>query len=45
MDLEIILKGVLTFQFDVFFKEIYYTESIYSMYKGKLRNYSLNQLE
>jgi len=45
-DLEIILKWVLTFQFDVFFFfKIYYTESIYSVYKDKLQNCSLNQFK
>jgi len=29
----------------LYFKEIYCTESIYSMYKGKLQNCSLNQFE
>jgi hypothetical protein len=45
MGLEIILTEVLAFQFDVFFKEIYCTESIYSMYKVKLQIVPLTNLD
>jgi len=31
--------------FQPFFKEIYFTDSIYSVYKDKLQNFSFNQFE
>jgi len=40
-----VTSKVTTFIFSTFFKEIYCTESIYSRYKGKVQNCSLNQFE